>query len=224
MSWDSTWDKVFTEQPWGKYPSENLIRIIANNFYHVKDRSSIKILEVGPGPGANLWYCAREGFSVYGIDGSETALKIANERLNKEIEGWKGCLKKGDICNIDFQNNLFDCVLDIECLCCLKEQESSIAIKEIFRVLKPGGIFISRAFDKSTIGYGTGKKLDKNTFICDIGPLKGRGSTRFIDLEDIERIYPSKYFFIKSIEYISYSLDSRNHIVKEWIIENSKVI
>jgi hypothetical protein len=61
--------------------------------------------------------------------------------------------------------------LDIECLCCLKEKEASIAIKEIFSVLKPGGIFISRAFDKSSIGYGTGEKLEQNTFICDEGPI-----------------------------------------------------
>jgi len=222
MAWDSTWDTVFKNQSWGKYPSEPLIRLIAKNFYNKPDHSQVKILEVGPGTGANLWYCAREGFSVYGVDGSDTALKIALNRLNSEIPNWKGIMKIGDVCKIDFNSNMFDCVIDIECLCCLKEKDVSLASSEIYRILKPGGIFISRAFGKSTIGYGTGKKVEDNTFICDVGPLKNKGSTRFIDLEDIERIYPKELFKTKSIESITYTLENRTQVVQEWIIEKEK--
>jgi len=32
MVWDKIWDKVFTEHEWGRYPAENLIRFIANNY------------------------------------------------------------------------------------------------------------------------------------------------------------------------------------------------
>ena len=222
MAWDSTWDGVFKNKSWGKYPSEPLIRLIAKNLYDKPDHSKIKILEVGPGTGANLWYFAREGFSVYGVDGSETALKIAQARLNSEIPNWKGILKIGDVCDIDFNSNMFDCVIDIECLSCLKEKDIALASSEIFRILKPGGIFISRAFGKSTIGYGTGKKIEDNTFICDVGPLKNLGSIRFIDLEDIERIYPKELFKTKSIESITYSLQNRTQVVQEWIIEKEK--
>lgn len=62
-----------------------MIRFIARNFYKVNNRESIKILEVGCGPGANLWYMNREGFTVYGIDGSETAIKKAEKRLKEDI-------------------------------------------------------------------------------------------------------------------------------------------
>ena len=60
MSWDATWEEVFRQQEWGKYPGEDLIRFVARNFYNVEKRSDIKILEVGCGPGANLWFIARE--------------------------------------------------------------------------------------------------------------------------------------------------------------------
>lgn len=223
MTWDNIWEEIFKKQPWGKYPSEPLIRLIAKNFYQVPNRSDIKILEVGSGPGANLWYCAREGFTVFGIEGSETALKLAKARLDNEVKNWKGSLKIGDICQMDFQDNFFDCVIDIECLYCLKKKDLNLAIKEIYRVLKPGGIFISRAFGKSTIGFETGEKIEENTFICDVGPLKGKGISRFIDLDDIERFYPEKYFVTKSVESTSYTLNNRKHTVQEWMIEKSKV-
>ena len=64
MSWDNIWDEVFRSQPWGKYPSEDVIRFVARNFYKAPDRSSVKILEVGCGPGANLWYIAKERFAA----------------------------------------------------------------------------------------------------------------------------------------------------------------
>lgn len=62
------WDMVFSNQEWGKYPSEDLIRFIARNFYKVENRKNVKILELGCGPGANIWYLAREGFSFCGVD------------------------------------------------------------------------------------------------------------------------------------------------------------
>ncbi|KQI09009.1 hypothetical protein K777_09955, partial [Campylobacter coli CVM 41970] len=34
----------------------------------MQDRSKINILELGFGTGANLWFCAKEGFSVSGIE------------------------------------------------------------------------------------------------------------------------------------------------------------
>lgn len=104
MAWDQTWENVFKTQEWGKYPSEDLIRFVARNFYGAPSRKEIKILEVGCGTGANLWYVAREGFSVYGIDGSKTAVEKANARLNSEIPGWSGELLIGDIISLPYND------------------------------------------------------------------------------------------------------------------------
>ncbi|EJE1584224.1 SAM-dependent methyltransferase [Campylobacter upsaliensis] len=75
------WEEIFSKKEWGKYPSESVIRFIARNFYNVKDRNSIKILELGLGTGANLWFCAREGFKVSGIEWSKTGVERFKARL-----------------------------------------------------------------------------------------------------------------------------------------------
>src|SRR5271169_5666380 len=115
MSWDPVWEKVFQEREWGKYPAESLIRFIARNYYR-KDRKNIRLLELGCGPGANIWYMAREGFDVYGIDGSETAIDKVKKRL--ESEGLKASLITGDITSLPFDDNFFDGIIDVECLYC----------------------------------------------------------------------------------------------------------
>ncbi|ECR5192993.1 class I SAM-dependent methyltransferase, partial [Campylobacter jejuni] len=84
MNNSTLWENIFSQKEWGKYPSENLIRFIAKNFYNVKDRSKINILELGLGTGANLWFCAKEGFSVSGIEWSKTGVERFKQRLENE--------------------------------------------------------------------------------------------------------------------------------------------
>ena len=85
-SWNPIWENVFVNNEWGKYPSESLIQFIAHNFYK-KNRSEVKLLEVGCGTGANVWYITREGFDGNGIDGSETAIKRGIARFVVEGSG-----------------------------------------------------------------------------------------------------------------------------------------
>ena len=64
-----------------KYPNEELCRFIGRNFnvLNKSQRKKIKILEVGCGPGGNLWMLAYEGFDVYGLDISVTSIKLAKK-------------------------------------------------------------------------------------------------------------------------------------------------
>ena len=78
------WNQVFAERSWGRYPPEELIRFVARTFPDAQKRRGLRALEVGCGPGANLWYLAREGFTIAGIDGSANAIDLARERLKAE--------------------------------------------------------------------------------------------------------------------------------------------
>lgn len=221
MAWDGVWDEVFRERPWGKYPGEELIRFVAGAFYSAADRGAVKLLEVGCGPGANLWYMAREGFQVYGVDGSEHAVTLAKRRLDEECAGWRGEVRCGDVVNLPYAEGSFDGVIDNAAICCNPFDDAVRIYAEMARVLKPGGRLFSRTFATGSWGDGSGTRLGHNAYLVDEGPTLGMGCTRFTALEEIE-VLLGETLELESVERLSRTLDRREHEIKEWIIRANK--
>lgn len=216
------WEDIFANQPWGKYPGEDLIRFISRNFYGVPNRRQVKILEIGCGPGANLWYLAREGFRFVGIDGSPTAIAQASRRLDEECPGWRehSELHVGDVNNLPFVDESFDAAIDNECVCCNTLDMSRRIYDEVHRVLRIGAPMYVRTFASGCWGEGTGKSAGKNAWICDEGPLAGLGLARFTALDDIPILL--ERFELLTVELISRSANNRHNLVTEWIINSRK--
>ncbi|WP_411502685.1 class I SAM-dependent methyltransferase [Brevibacillus centrosporus] len=220
MSWDGVWEKIFQEQEWGKYPGEDLIRFIARNFYSTPNRSEIKLLEVGCGPGANLWYAAREGFTVYGVDGSATAINRASNRLERECPGWSGELVVGDILQLPFPDDFFDAVIDSEAVYCNSFRHSQEIYNEMARVTKKGGKLFSRTFATGSWGDQTGEKVEHNSYLVNEGPLAGKGVSRFTDYKEIHELI--QRFEISEIQLITRKYMAIDREVKEWVITGEK--
>lgn len=216
LSWDKKWQSVFTENEWGKYPAESVIRFMAKNFYK-KNRSEIKVLEVGCGTGANIWYLLRERFDAYGIDGSSVAIDRAKERLKEENLVSK--LISGDIINLPYEDNFFDAVIDNECIYCNNLENTATILKEVKRVLKPHGKFYSRTFtDKLFVGgeLDHTKVSSLEYSEINVGPLAGKGFSRLTSKENILNVYGS--FNILSIDSLDYTIENGSQIISEWII------
>ena len=181
-SWDSKWEEVFKSQEWGKYPPEELIRFIARNYYKTPLRKNIRILDLGCGTGAASWFIAREGFSVYGIDGSKTAIDIVKERFDNE--NLIGEFKVGDFIKIEYPSNFFDCVVDISSLQHNNIGNLKIILSEIHRVLKPNGklfsMMISKKsrFDKCNRFTHLFKKEEIKSLFCNFNDLCIESSKR----------------------------------------------
>ncbi len=218
-SWDNIWEKVFSENPWGKYPGESLIRFIARNFYK-SNRPEIKILEVGCGPGANIWYLAKEHFNAYGIDGSDTAINQAKTRIFEE--GLNANLIVGDIINLPYDDNYFDSVIDVECLYCINNEYLDKILSEINRVMKPNAKFYSRTFsDKMFLGTKY-SKIGENQYNDVVeGPFAGKGFIRLTPKNLINDIY-GKHFNVITIDELNWSQDNENVIVAEFVIISEK--
>lgn len=218
MSWDSVWDSVFKSQSWGKYPGEELVRFVARGYYQVPNRLDVRFLELGCGPGANLWFLAREGFSFCGVDGSPTAIEQAGRRLDAECPGWHayGSLHVGDISCLPFPDSYFDAVIDIEALSCNKHESAQAIYAEAARVTKSQGRLFSRTFAEGSWGAGTGESAGRDAWCCAEGPLKGKGLCRFTRFDDIEELIAP--FSAESIELLSSSYEGRSQVVKEWLI------
>lgn len=215
MSWDKIWNNVFQTQKWGKYPSESVIRFVARNFYK-ENRRRCKILEVGCGTGANLWYLAREGFDVYGIDGSEAAIKKAKLRLRND--GLQVNLKVGDIENLPYADEYFDGIIDNECLAHNSFLNAEKILREIKRVLKVEGLFYSKTFSNKVYLGNIKRPRNKLEFNnLPEWPFKDRGFVRLTDRTGIKRLY-GKNFEIISLDNSAFTDCNRARKVSEWII------
>ena len=221
-SWNSGWNKVFRKYEWGKYPSEPLIRFIGKNYKKSINNKKLKVLEIGCGTGANLWYLSKQSFQTYGVDGSSVALAKAKKLLKEHNANSE--LIKTDIIKLPFPNEYFDLIIDIECLYSNSFAKSKIILNEINRVLKKNGKFFSLSFSTKTTGYNTGKRYkdEKNTFInLKKGPLKNDyGLIRFMNKSDIKKLY--NIFSIVNLEKVSRTYDNLSCLIEEWIIISKK--
>lgn len=222
--WDKGWDDLFTRKIWGKYPPEEVVRFVARNFFAVPERKSVRILEIGCGPGAVLWLLTREGFSVYGLDGSAVAVGQARERLARE--GLSAELKVGDAAHLPWADRFFDAILDVECIYANSLADSRRIIEECQRVLKPGGVFFSKCFSTGTTGEGSGTRLEGEPHTWrDLteGPFNsGYGIIRFTDESEIPDLYAG--FESLTWDYIKRSDRGGSVISKEWLISGCKPV
>jgi len=203
-SWNPIWEEIFIKQEWGKYPPEELVRFIARNFYHIEERKKIKILDLGCGTGASSWFLAKEGFSVYGMDGSKTAIKKANERFKEEC--LEGNFKVGDFIRLDYPNNFFDCVIDVCSIQHNRITNVSTIFNEVFRVTKKGGKIFSMMISRES-------KLNHFS-----NPFKGRGFVYFFTRKEIESLFKS---FIKLVIEKSERTD-RGNLISHFVISAEK--
>lgn len=221
-SWDPSWEKVFRSRDWGKYPPEELIRLVARNFYSVPDRSAVKFLELGCGAGANIWFMAREGFTTYGIDGSTTAIAKTKELL--DTEHLSARLTIGDVAELEqlFPSpSQFDAVVDICCLQHNRLSQVTEILRQVFVVLKPGGKIFSMLLAEDSQSEATGREIEPRTFV-DIteGSYAGIGLSRFFTLKEVEELFSA--FTELQIEYSVRSSNQRKHINKHWMVQASK--
>ncbi len=218
-SWDPVWEQIFSRREWGKYPPEHVVRFVARNFYRLPDRREIRLLEVGCGPGANVWFMAREGFTVAGIDGSPTAIKLANERLASE--GLQADLRVGDYVELPWPDASFDGVVENVSLYCNPWSSVRRALSEIHRVLKPGAPFLSSFFTDRTWGYGLGKMVERDAFV-DIseGPLAGHGFSLFLSRDRLSELFSE--FNLVSVERISQTMEDERHLLEQFVINCRK--
>ncbi|MBK9018665.1 MAG: class I SAM-dependent methyltransferase [Sulfuritalea sp.] len=222
--WDSGWDSLFSRVEWGKYPGEELIRFVARKFYSAPDRRAVRLLEVGCGTGANVWFMAREGFSVDGVDGSQVALDSAANRLAGE--GLHAGFVLGDAMRLPYEADLFDAVIDVECIYANSLADSRKIIAECHRVLKPGGWIYSKTFATGMSGEETAEALpgEPHTYVrMPDAPLHSDyGIIRLTSREEIPVLYGA--FSELEVDYIERSQGNQKTLLREWIITGRKAV
>ena len=209
------WEEIFRSKEWGKYPQEHVIRNVARNFYNVPRRENVKLLEIGCGPGANVWFLARERFSVSAIDGSPTAIRLAKERL--AAESLTAELRTGDFTDLPWADNSFDGVVENVSLYANRWAAIQQALREVRRVLKPSGVFLCSFFTTKTWGYGLGAMVEQDGFVnIAEGPMAGTGFALFLTRERLNELLCG--FEDIHVERASWTLGDEQHVVESFVV------
>ncbi|MEK7665055.1 MAG: class I SAM-dependent methyltransferase [Patescibacteria group bacterium] len=199
-----------------KYPSDHVVRFVFANFPRdSKERKKIKILDLGCGAGCHTIFLAKEGFSVYATDISESGLRVVEKRLKEN--NLKAALKKADMEDQLFESNFFDGVISFGVFYYNTGLGYQKAVDELYRILKKGGIafIFTRTIDDYR--FGKGKKIEKNTFVLDIKDTNEKGmAMRFLSREEIRKIFKKfKEITIEKTETTFSNLKKKN---SDWII------
>ncbi len=119
-----------------------------------------RVLELGCGNGKTAAGLVRDAASVVALDFSRKGL----EACRVAVPSPKLDLVLGDLCCLPLADRSFDHVVASHVLGHLLEDERAEALREIARVLIPGGTLLIRAFSVRDMRYGQGQEVERNTF------------------------------------------------------------
>ena len=188
-TFDPIWEQLRNEgRNVDRYPWDVIVSFVYRYAPHDKARSEINILKVGCGGGNNLWFAAREGFQVSGIDGSPTAIAYARQRFAED--GLYCDLRVGDFTQIPFESNRFDLVIDRASITCCGLSTAKKAVSEVRRVLRTGGKFHFNPYSNLHSSYVSGRH-GPDGLILDIsaGTLVGVGQICFYGRSEIDALF-----------------------------------
>ena len=136
-------DKYYNAFTYGRSKIDNeLIKLIK-----VLPKNS-KVLDLGCGTGDQLNILNKFNMEFYGVDPAPGMVEIAKQKFNT-----KNRIKLGVAQNIPFEDNYFDCLIMIEVLRYFDREDINTALKESFRVLKPGGKIFCTFVNKWSLDF-----------------------------------------------------------------------
>jgi ubiquinone/menaquinone biosynthesis C-methylase UbiE len=133
----------------------------------------LRVLEIGCGMGTDGAKFAEAGAIYTGVDLTKAAIELARKRF--ELSGLEGDFKVADAEKLDFADDEFDVVYSHGVLHHTPDIEG--AIREIHRVLKPGGRAIVMLYHRGSYNYRVGIRILRR---AGAGLLKSESGIRIV--------------------------------------------
>ena len=108
-------------------------------------KADSKVLEVACNMGTTLIHIAKKyGCDIVGVDLDEKAVEKAKKKIKDNDLEDKVKVMEGDAFKLPFENESFDVVVNEAMLTMLLGDKKEKALKEYYRVLKPGGVVLTQ--------------------------------------------------------------------------------
>src|SRR6266851_7293665 len=115
----------------------------------------LRVLEIGCGLGTDGAQFALAGANYIGVDLTEASVELARKKF--ELSGLRGEFRVADAENLDFADDSFDLVYSHGVLHHTPDTRQSV--REIHRVLKPGGRAIVMLYHRGSYNYRIGIRV-----------------------------------------------------------------
>lgn len=168
------WENSFRDKQamWGWEPAGSAIDALEL----FKEHGFTKILIPGFGYGRNAQIFISEGFSVTGIEISETAVELAQKHFGDRIKA-----HTGSVSSMPFDQEVYEGIFSYSLIHLLSGNERTKLIEDCYNQLKPGGMMVFVTISKMDFRYRQGIEVSKDTF----EPWSGL-TLYFYDLESIK--------------------------------------
>jgi tellurite methyltransferase len=162
-SWDDRWATPEGRADWlDPQPAVTALVPMLNA------RGARDVLDLGCGVGRHALHFAEHGFTVEAIDGAAAGLDFA--RREATARGLSLRLRQADADALPFADASFDYVLSWNVIFHGTMGDVGRRIAEIWRVLRPGGLYQGTMLSKRDAQFGLGRPVAPDTFIRGSDP------------------------------------------------------
>ena len=169
-AWDKRWATDEGRADWLD-PHPAVVPVMSE----LRARHARTALDLGCGIGRHALFLAEAGLEVEAFDGSETGLEIV--RGAAASRGLNLGLKHGNADALPYPDGAFDFVLSWNVIYHGTLGDAGQRIAEIWRVLKPGGLYQGTMLPTRNANYGIGRRVAPDTFVVD--GVEERGHPHF---------------------------------------------
>ncbi len=153
----SVYDKIWKQKKPKGYYKTSISGQVMKLFRQIKAE---RVLDIGAGDGTNLIYLAKKGFQSYGLEISKEGIKKARKKAKQE-----NCIVQvleADMFHpLHYKTEFFDAVYSYQTMNHGRHGQILKLLKEIHRILKPGGIFSIKVVQRKSFKP---KKLQKDIY------------------------------------------------------------
>ncbi|MBW7452497.1 class I SAM-dependent methyltransferase [Paenibacillus sepulcri] len=206
------WENLYSQQEGDLfYPNEYLVRV---SHRLLNKEAHHKILDYGFGSGTNLIHFLKKGFTVSGVEVSESAIEQVASKL--ERSGLEAILKHDKSGIIPFEDDSFDVVIAWQVLIYNDWATFHKAMNEINRVLRSGGIFLGTMGAVGDFSHSNSISLGNNLFESTVPGQEG-AILMIFEKEDLQQCFPDKNITVGMYDF---SFAERHS--KHWIVSYVK--
>jgi hypothetical protein len=197
MNFSNEWEQAYASGRAGSvWPWSDLVSFVMR--YARPSKTPFRVLELGSAVGANIPFFESLGVEYYGIEGSESAVKLLHEKFPALAER----IVAGDFTqDIPFDIE-FDLIVDRASLTHNSTTAIESCISLVEKYLVPAGFFIGIDwFSTMHSDFALGTSADDANTKSDIqtGQFKDIGKTHFSDKEHLLSLF--KAFSLVSLEH-----------------------